>query len=680
MDVAEVPAKHNDHRHVTDWHTDGDRAPLPRMSKMRGRRRLLAIRVSAALLCAVVVFASPLHAQGLASLDTIVPSLMKRYDVPGVALAVVRGNKIVALKGFGVARVRDSAAVDSARTLFRLGSVGELFVATAVMQQLFPFYAELDEDVNSFLEFQIPKTWPESVTLERLLTHTAGFDERVIGSAAPSLDSVGPLGPYLRANVPYRGWRPGEVIGYSSYGFALAAHVVERMSGLPFDRYARERIFIPLGMTRTFYVRVPNPFASNVADGHLCDGASCVAAPEVFSRPWPVGLVYSTAADMAQFLLAQLNNGASRDGRALDSGAVTRMQEQHFTADSLLPGMSYGFFSQLHRGQRVLSHAGSVPGTSNLLFLVPDEKVGVYFVANGGRSAFGAALRDTLLAMLLPAATAAPAAPAAPATPIALNDEYLRTLAGPYQITRYAHRTIERFPLLFSTSMEVELDQHRLTMPLGDTSVAFAPIDSLHFREVGGERLIAFRRGRDGQVTHLIAPISVFGSELTGTMERRSWHERAHFMNEYLSWLTLGPLLLMFVVWPAVAVIAWWRGRETAHDASQKRRQRAQAALGAAILFTIFWTFFAFDFVAASTRMIERADGIVYGISEQFQTVAYVPWLLAGLTLVMVVGALASWPGRWWDFTRRTVYTLVTVCAVLTIVFLLRWNYLPAVF
>ena len=67
-------------------------------------------------------------------------------------------------------------------------------------------------------------------------------------------------------------------------------------------------------------------------------------------------------------------------------------------ADSLLPGMSYGFFNQRHRGHRVLSQSGRVPGMNNLVLLVPDQKLGFYLVANGGRAMFGAALRDTLLA------------------------------------------------------------------------------------------------------------------------------------------------------------------------------------------------------------------------------------------------------------------------------------------
>jgi CubicO group peptidase (beta-lactamase class C family) len=635
------------------------------------------VRRSAVLISLVFVVSQPLPAQGLPSLDTIVPALMKRYDVPGAALAVVRGNKIVALKGFGIARTRDNARVDSARTLFQLGSIGSLFVATAVMQQLYPFYAELDEDVNSFLEFQIPKTWPEPVTLERLLTHTAGFDERVIGSAAPSLDSVGPIAPYLRANIPNRGWPPGKVIGYSTYGYALAAHVVERMSGIPFDRYARERIFVPLGMTRTFYLRVPNPFASEIADGHVCDGATCSAAPEVFPRAWPVGVVYSSAGDMAQFLIAQLNKGASANGRALDSGAVTLMQEQHFTADSLLPGISFGFFNQRHRGHQVLTQSGRVPGTNNLLLLVPDKKLGFYLVANGGRAAFGAALRDTLLALLIPADSAVTAA-AAPT--ITLGDDYVRSLSGPYQATRYPHRTIERFPLLFRTSVQLGADRQRLMLPVGDSSVAFAPIDSLHFREVGGERLLGFRRDSTGHVTQLIAPISLFGSEFTRTMERRPWHDGPRFMGTYVSVLLIAPLLLVFVAWPIAAFLSWRRRRAMDPDAPHKRRLRAQTALGVAILFTIFWAFFGFDLIVASTRMIDQSNGLVYGVPEEFQTLTFMPWVLAVLAFLMVLAAIASWLARWWNVLRRILYALVTVCAVLSVVFLFRWNYLPPVF
>jgi len=326
----------------------------------------------------------------------------------------------------------------------------------------------------------------------------------------------------------------------------------------------------------------------------------------------------------------------------------------------------------------VLSHGGNVPGTSNLFLLVPDARLGVYFVANGGRSAVGAGLRDTLLAVLLPARTeAASAASAAPAA--TLSEEYLRTLAGPYQLTRYAHRTIEKFPSLFATGVPVRFENGRLVLPYPDSPAAFEPLDSLHFREVGGERRIAFRRSATGQVTHLFAPVPVFGAELPGALERLAWHDAPFFMNEYLSWLLAGPLLALFVVWPLTAAVVWW-GRRRARRATVQAGRWPWNAFGAAVVFYVLWALFGFGFVARSVRMFERLDGLVFGVPSDLRALALVPWVMAGLAVVVVTCAVVAWPRRWWDPVRRGLYAAVALGAVLTLAFLVRWNYLPVVF
>ena len=641
----------------------------PTPVQRRGRRVAAIAAAALVLICAGV---GSLSAQSSATLDSIVRPLMHRYDVPGVALAIVRGDSVVALRGYGVARVRDSVPVDPARTLFRLASVSKLFVATAVMQQVERGAVDLRADVNRYLARRVPDTWPEPVTLDALLTHTAGFDERLIGYASPSREAVGALGASLAANLPYRGWRPGDVMSYSNYGVALAAHVVERTSGESFDRYARARIFEPLGMTRTWYLDVPPEARADVADGHFCDHTGCDPAPVVWSHPYPVGLAWSTAADMAQFLIAQLNGGATHAGRALQPASVATMQAQHFTGDAMLPGISYVFFNQRARGHAVLAHAGNVPGTNNLLLIVPDARLGIYFVANGGRSAFGAALRDSLLARLLPDASSPPG------PTIALGDDWLRRLAGPYQLARYAHRTIERFPLLFATSVPVFADSGRIVIPYPNGALAFAPVDSFHFREVGGERLIAFERDASGRIVRLVAPVPVFGAELPGVLERRAWHDGAHFMNEYISWLVLVPLILLAVPWPVCAWIAWRRRRAGGAAGAPTRAPRL--VLDCAWLFALVWPAFAFGFIATSVRMFERATGLVYGVPAWMRVAGQAPWALALLAVVISAGAIASWRGGWWDPVRRAALSGVAVTAILTIAFLIRWNYLPVVF
>ncbi len=131
----------------------------------------------------LVLCANALHAQ-LSRIDSLVPALMRRYDVPGLALAVVRGDSVLLLRGYGIARVTDSARVDPSRTIFRTASVAKLFVATAVMQQIEAGKLQPNVDVNRYLGFRIPATWPDPITLEQLLRHTAGFDAIAVVLAA----------------------------------------------------------------------------------------------------------------------------------------------------------------------------------------------------------------------------------------------------------------------------------------------------------------------------------------------------------------------------------------------------------------------------------------------------------------------------------------------------------------
>ena len=623
-----------------------------------------------ALIAALGVLPTTVAAQQLARVDSVVAALMKVHEVPGLALAVVRGDSLLLLRGWGVSRVSDSARVDPSRTLFRTASVAKLFVATAVMQERDAGRVRMDEDVNRYLAWKVPDAWNAPLTLAHLLTHTAGFDERMIGYAAPAVDSIGDLGAHLASNLPNRGWPPGRVIGYSNYGVALAAHVVERTSGLPFDRYARQRIFEPLGMHHTWYMRVPDSLRADVAQGHRgCH--PCEPAPVVFTRPYPVGFAYSTAADMARFMSAQLGGRT----RVLSDSSLADMQRQHHTADSAVLGMSYGWFNQVHRGHRVLAHGGNVPGVNNLLLIVPQQRLGVYFVTNGGRTLFGTHLRDSLLAMLLPEASRQTAT-----APARLSEEYVRSLAGKYQMTRYAHRTIEKFPSLFATSVDVRARGTRLVLPYPDGALEFEAVDSLRFREVNGDRMIAFVRDERGAPRLLAAPVPVFGAELPATLERLAWHDGAYFMNEYVSWLLLGPAIVL-ALFGIATLVAWWRRRRaTALPIAANAGRRPAVAIVAAIAFVGLWIWFGFGFVARSARMFGSASGLTYGLTPNWQALAMIPFVMAAIAALITALVVLSWRRRWWDAGRRTLMTLFVVGAIATIAFLVRWNYLPATF
>ncbi len=617
---------------------------------------------------------SSLRAQALEGLDALVLDLMRRYDVPGVALTVVRGDRVAVLRGFGLARVSDGVPVDPERTVFRVASVAKLFVAAAALTLVERGALDLDANIQRYApNLPLESRFTEPITLHHLLTHTAGFDERMIGYAATSRSAIRPLGAYLAENLPRRGWRPGELTGYSNHGMAVAAYLVERATGIPFSEYARDSLFLRLGMTSTSYLDVVTTRSDDMASGHLCDADGCTAVDDVYSHPYPVGLAYSTAADMARFLIVQLNAGRIDGESALPTAVIARMQAEQFTHDQAIPGMSFGFFNQTELGWRALTHAGGVSGVRSLFLIVPDAGVGFYFVANGGRPRFGAALKDSLLARLLDERHEVRRA-----QPVSLSPEYVAQFAGPYQLTRYAHYTVEKFPALFATSVVLRsTESGSLVLPV-EERLEFVPIDSLRFREIGGDRVVAFRRDQRGRVTHLFAARPFFGADFPAAFERRYWYDDAGVKNEYVSYLLGLPLILMFLVWPVTAAVAAWWGRRR-NRARRNATTGSRTAVILAVIFSVLFTWFGFGFVARSTRMLESATGIVTGMTPGMRRLLQLPYAL-GLLAAFVLGfAVIAWRRRYWGPIRRAYYTAFAMMALLVVAFLVRWNYLPPV-
>lgn len=393
----------------------------------------------------------------------------------------------------------------------------------------------------------------------------------------------------------------------------------------------------------------------------------------MYSHPYPVGLAYTTPADMGRFLLAQLGHGA-REGEPgpLAPGLLRRLHAERFTHDASLPGMSYGFFNQTVRGRRALSHGGSASGLDHLFLIVPDQEVGLYFVANGGRSRFGAAVRDSILARLLPGPM-----PVDRDAPAEVDARVLEAFAGPYQLTRHARSTIEALPFLFATTIYVVADgEGRLRIPHPDGDRIFEPVDSLRFRRVGGDGGLVFRRDPRGRVTHLFTGTPFFGSEMAGAYERRGRFETPYFQNELASWLAGAPLIALVLVWPIAAGVGAWR-RRRAGQPRGTAKPASLLALGAAFGFHGLFAVFLFAFLARSVRMFERSTGIVHGMTTDMQTLLAIPWALAVLGPALVGCAALAWRRRFWSGFRRVLYSGLALAALVALGFLIRWNYLP---
>jgi CubicO group peptidase (beta-lactamase class C family) len=122
--------------------------------------------------------------------DALMPRQLETYDIPGATVAVVADGETLFANGYGVASVETNQPVVADRTLFHVGSITKLFVWTAVMQLAERGRLDLHADVNTYLEFEIPDTYTEPITLAHLLTHTPGFEDKKSNLFAFSTDDL----------------------------------------------------------------------------------------------------------------------------------------------------------------------------------------------------------------------------------------------------------------------------------------------------------------------------------------------------------------------------------------------------------------------------------------------------------------------------------------------------------
>src|SRR5260370_17060659 len=173
---------------------------------------------------------------------------------------------------------------------------------------------DLDRDVNGYIDFAIPVTeGGVPVTLRRILTHRAGFEEHVKGSFTRNCECE-QMGLCLANNLPQRLFPKGDVEAYSNYGVALAGYIVERVSGEPFASYVQRHILDPLGMSHsTFRQPLPDDLAPLMAKGYRTSDKPPLAAFETVIRA-PAGGPSATGTDMGPFI-RPLMDGRRPHGR-----------------------------------------------------------------------------------------------------------------------------------------------------------------------------------------------------------------------------------------------------------------------------------------------------------------------------------------------------------------------------
>lgn len=384
--------------------------------------------------------------------DGIFRGLVAGGQVPGAAIVVIQDGVVTHKAGYGFADLRTRTPVDPDTTRFRVASVSKLVTATAVMQLVEQGALDLNADVNTYLTaFRIGGDFPEPVTIANLLTHTAGFDDRYIGMAAPMGAPPETLTRHLEHAMPPRVLPPSSVIAYSNYGIALAGQIVETVSGQEFNAYARAKIFDPIGMSASSF-GIPYPQPPGMATPHFRASGGSGFRPGEYdvSRIAPAGDLVTTAGDMAKFMRAHLDQGASGEGPALlGQPTFQQMHARRFANADGLDGWAYGFATGTRNGITWIGHDGSWNGFCAQLVIHPESRSG-YFAAYNTECSFAAsqAIRAGLFDALWPPT----AVPAAAPTPDA--EARARALEGTYIHVRRARAD---FTVMGAASTEISV-------------------------------------------------------------------------------------------------------------------------------------------------------------------------------------------------------------------------------
>ncbi|MDX1587214.1 MAG: serine hydrolase domain-containing protein, partial [Balneolaceae bacterium] len=230
-----------------------------------------------------------------------------------VAISIVQNDSMIFARGYGMSDIENERPVLADQTLFRIGSVSKTYIWTAIMLLAKEGSLDLDTDVNQYLdEMEIEEAFGEPVTLRHLMSHRAGFEDTMRLMAVSDGDPRS-LSELLSEHQPKRVYRPGERTSYSNWGAALAAQIVEDVSGITYKTFLQERILDPLELHNTV-LDLPGEMApevrGNLAAGYKTElGTLNHQGALQIGAYWPAGGISATAADMARWMKFHLNGG-----------------------------------------------------------------------------------------------------------------------------------------------------------------------------------------------------------------------------------------------------------------------------------------------------------------------------------------------------------------------------------
>lgn len=596
-------------------------------------------------------------------IDSLITSLMKEQNIIGCGVTIVKDSGIVISKGYGFADLENKKLVDPGKTLFRTASVCKVVVATTLMMLKEKGAIDFNTDINKYLKrFKIDNKFGNPITVAHLLTHTPGFDDFYIGKSACNENEAIPLGEFLMKHLPERVTSPGEVNSYSNIGMALAALLVEDITGKDFEEYVVENIFLPLNMTKSSF-RTKKEFKDNIYKGYVYLNGKQLEFPFDFLNDYPAGQMLTTVNEFSNFMLMQLNKGNFNGKQIVDSILIEEMQSVHFTHHPKLnSAFGYGIMIEKYSSTKLLSHGGGYPGILTLMRLFPELHFGVFIAINGYNSNLNEIVSDEIMNRFFPYSKPESKIKY-PITNLSKYDKNVDRFVGDYRFTRYSRNEITKVGLLLGMiGNELPIwknDNGMLLMSDYSGKVRrLIQVEPLLFQSIDDDYYIKFREDADGNITHLFTD-GITALEKTPMLYTIKIHR-----------IFFGVITFVFGM---VALSGLFRSVRSKKKSGNKKSKMFMIAEKISNVYLIYLLLFGLV-MNVILNPIERLIGFAYGMPWYFYLLQMIPFVFISLILRLVFIFIIELKNKSIPKVSIIIYLIFLFVCITSVWFLNTWN------
>lgn len=316
------------------------------------------------------------------------------WRVPGFAMAIVKDDKVIFSKGYGVRKLGEQTPVDE-RTLFAIASNTKAVTAAAISMLVDEGKLKWDDPATKYLPgFQLYDPYvTRELTVRDLLSHRSGLatfgGDLLWYDSTYKSDEILRRVRYLKPTSSFR-----SRYGYQNIMFLAAGQIVANVTGKSWEQFVRERFLVPLGMTQTTTSITAFKGTDNIASPHNeLDGKMRVVRYSNVDSAGPAAALNSSVADMAQWIRLQLGRGKYEGKQFFSAKASREMwspqtivpfseQSEKFNPTRHFNTYGLGWFLSDYHGRKVVSHGGGLDGMISQVAMMPEENLGLVVLTN----------------------------------------------------------------------------------------------------------------------------------------------------------------------------------------------------------------------------------------------------------------------------------------------------------